>query len=204
MVVADTLPYSRQSTQNRCRIRTAQPPEGGHAWLTVPLVAGAPGTSLRDVVIAPEPRWRQVHRKTLLHHYGSAPFWPHFERELIELIDLPVNRLADLTTATVRWTARSLGAPAGLLRASELVGAPDTVPAILAAAGASVLLTLAESAERDARLAAEAGIASRVLRYTERPRRQNFPGFVPGCGSLDLLLNYGAEAPQALTAGLEP
>jgi hypothetical protein len=203
-VVADTLPYSRQSHQNRCRIRTAQPATGGSAWLTVPLVGGAAGTALPDVRIAPAPRWRQIHRKTLLHHYGSAPFWPHFAPEIEALLVLETDRLADLTAATVAWTAAALGAPAAPIRASELPGAPDSLPTILEAVGASVLLTLPESAERDTRLATRAGAASRVLHFAERPRRQNFPGFAPGCAALDLLLNYGPEARLALEACVEP
>jgi hypothetical protein len=204
VVIADTLPYSRQSFQNRCRIRTAQEP--GWMWLTIPLEAGAAAgrRAIHRAPLAPAPRWRDVHRKTIRHHLGSAPFFAHFEPEIDALLRQQGTTLADVTAPTVAWAAASLGAAARVVRASELPGAPASVPALLAAVGATELLTLPESAERDARLAAEAGAASRVLRVAERPRRQNFPGFVPECGILDLLLNHGPLAAALVLEACEP
>jgi hypothetical protein len=197
-VIADTFPYSRQGYQNRCRIRTAQGQREGWAWLTVPLQAGAVGRPLRGLPIAEDGRWRRVHRKSLTHHYGSAPFYDHFSLEIDALLAGTPSSLAELTIATVRWTADALRAPAKIVPASELPGAPTTTSAVLEALGARTLVTLAESATPDRRSAAEVAVSSIVLHFTERPRRQNFPGFVPGCAALDLILNYGPEAPAHL------
>jgi hypothetical protein len=198
VVVADTFPYSRQGHQNRTRVRTPEPvaegdPNAGWAWLTVPLAGGAVGRALGDVEVV-EGRWRDVHRKTLRHHYGSAPFYAHYAPELEALLAAPAPSLAAFTAPTVGWTLRALRAPARVALASDLPGAPVSLPEVLAAVGARELVTLPESAEGDRRQAEGAGVEVRVVPASEPPRRQNFPGFVPGCSALDLLLNYGPEA----------
>jgi hypothetical protein len=190
-VLADTLPYSRQSTQNRCRVRLPGPGERASAWLSVPLLGGTPGRPITKVEIAPDPRWRQVHRKTLLHHYSSAPFFVHYRRELEELIAFPTKNLGALTTATTQWVATVLRARAELIPASELPGKPDTLEDMLRRSRAQALTTLPESALRDREAAEAAAAELQVLNFRERPRRQNFPGFTPGCSVLDLILNHG-------------
>lgn len=197
-VLADTFAYSRQSFQNRCRIRTP----GGVAWVTVPLVSGAVGTPVREVVIAPEPRWRDVHVKTLRHHLSSAPFAEAILPEAEALIRAPAASLADLTTETVRWSARTLGAPAEVVRASTLPDAPASLPDVLAAVGATELWTLPESGETDRAQAHGARVGCRVLPLAEPERRQNFPGFEPDCSALDLLAVHGPEAALRLAEAL--
>lgn len=201
-VVGDTLPYSRQSYQNRCRVRTPHP-EDGWAWLTIPLEAGAPGTPVREVRVAPDVPWHRRHYKTLMHHLGSTPYWSHFSIELEAVLSRRGDLLAEVTVETVRWTAASLGVGDRLVLASELPGEPADVPSILAAAGATRLIALEESLASDERHASEAGARMDVLLFREAPRRQNFEGFVSDCGSPDLLLNHGPRARSLLQEGIE-
>jgi len=203
VVLADTFAYSRQGHQNRYRIRTAEPvgarPGAGRQWLTVPLAGSSGGRPLREVAVAEDGRWRRVHRKTLRHHYGSAPFYTHYGPELDALLDAPAPSLAAFTGPTVAWTARALRAPARVVAASALPGAPADVASVLAATGATALLTLPESAASDALQAG--GRAVRVLALEEGPRRQNFPGFAAGCSALDAILNHGPEDGCAVRGG---
>lgn len=201
-VVADTLPYSRQSFQNRTRLRQ---PHGAPAWqwLSIPLQAGAPGQPIGEVAFDARTRWRQRHLRALQYDYGSAPFFGHYAPQVRQLLEQPWPTLGALTTATVAWVHRMLRAPSELLTASDLPGRPANVPALLRAVGAGRLVTLPESAEADRGHAAEAGVAVEVVAYEETPRRQNFEGFEPGCSVLDLLFNYGPEAAAVLQAGLD-
>ncbi|MDX1531695.1 MAG: WbqC family protein, partial [Rhodothermales bacterium] len=198
VVLADTLPYSRQSFQNRARIRTPNP--GGKRsarawqWLSVPLRSGAPGRPIHEVPIDAAAGWARRHEKALQFNYGTAPFFHHYAPQVAALWERPWERLADLTAESVEWTLQALGAPAALLRASALPGRPARVPALLRAAGADVLVTLPESAERDRAHAEAAGVRLQVVEVAEQPRRQNFEGFVPGLSALDLLMNYGSES----------
>ena len=200
-VVADTFPFSRQGGHNRTRIRTAE--GDGRQWLTVPRRHIGPGMALRALPLDDARPWARQHLRALRFAYGMAPYFDHVFPELEDLLARPWSSLGALATATVRWTARQLGAGTALVLASDLPGAPDTLPAVWEALGApATLLTLPESAARDAAHLAPAGVTVGVIRFEERERRQNFPGFVPGLGVLDLLFNYGPSAPAQLRDGI--
>ncbi len=104
--------------------------------------------------------------------------------------------LADLAVASVRFAARWLRSSAEVVRASELAGSPSTLARVVEAAGVEVLLTLPESAERDARAA---GVPVRVLRFDPPAYRQTHPG--PGLGILDLLMAHGPASADVLRRG---
>lgn len=201
-VVADTLPYSRQSFQNRARIRT--PTHAGKAWqwLTVPTLAGTRAGAIRAVEPAGD-RWAAQHRRALATNYQTAPYYDHYAPALFDLLGQPWPTLGALTAATVRWAHRALRAPSDLVLASALPDAPRDLAAVLRGFGPDRLVTLPESAATDRASADAVGVEVEVLRYAERPRRQNFPGFEPGLSALDLLMNYGPEAAGTLAAGGE-
>ncbi|MDX1420032.1 MAG: WbqC family protein [Rubricoccaceae bacterium] len=199
-VVADTFPFSRQAWQNRTRVRTPEGP--GWQWLTVPRRHAGAATPLLALPLSAEP-WARTHRRALRYAYGMAPYHAHYADEVDALLRRPWTSLGALTTATVRWAARRLGAAAEVVCASDLPGAPDTLPAVWEALDAPpVLATLPESALRDAERLAAFEPAVRVLQFEEPERRQNFPGFVPGLGVLDLLLNHGPAAADLLREGI--
>ncbi|HLT46501.1 MAG TPA: WbqC family protein [Rubricoccaceae bacterium] len=200
-VVADTFPFSRQGWQNRTRIRT---PEGeGWQWLTVPRRHAGADAPLLTLPLADATSWARTHVRALRYNYGMAPFYEHYREGVEKILGRAWPSLGALATATVRWTARQLHAAAEVVCASDLPGAPDTLPAVWAALGQPpVLGTLPESAERDAERLASSGPAVRVLCFEEPVRRQNFPGFVGDLGVLDLLLNYGPAAAELLREGV--
>lgn len=201
-VLADTFPYSRQSFQNRVRVRTPEQDGRQAHWMTVPLRAGRSGRPIREMQVAERGRWADRHRKALAYNYSTAPYYAHYAPGLHALLEQEWNTLSDLTSATVVWTHGALRVPCTLALASHLPDAPDVVMEVLQAVGARTLITLPESeaADRAAAHAADADLD--VLAYDEQPRRQNFDGFEPGLSALDLLMNYGPEAAGVLTAGL--
>ena len=193
-VLADTLPFSRQSGHNRTRIATDHGPQ----WLSVPRRHAGLGQPLTAVGVV-EDGWRSRHRHALRAAYGMAPFYEHVAPEWDAVLATP-GPLADLAVASVAFTARWLRAPAELVRASRLPGAPDTLEGVVAAAGVEALLTLPESAGRER--AALPGLDVRVLRFEEGPRRQTHDGFTPGLGVLDLLMNHGPRSAEVLREGI--
>jgi hypothetical protein len=200
-VVADAFPFSRQAWQNRTRIRTAEEP--GWQWLTVPRRHTAPGTPLLAVPVEDARPWARTHVRALRFAYGMAPYYEHYREGVEALLARPWPSLGALAAATVEWTAGQLRAEAEIVRASDLPGAPGTLPRVWEALGRpEALATLPESAARDAGRLAPYGAAVRVLLFDERERRQNFPGFVPGLGVLDLLFNHGPAAADLLREGL--
>ena len=199
-VVADTFRFSRQGAHNRARVQTA----AGPRWLSVPREhtssrrsAAAPGAGVALCALGVvEGRWRRRHVHAVRAAYGMAPFYDHYAPDLEALLAEPPASLGALTTRTMRWAARRLGAGCEIVVASELPGAPATLPAVWDAIGGDVLLSLPESAGRDAK--ALPGVDVQELRFQEAPRRQVFGPFAPGCSVLDLLMNYGPRAADLL------
>ena len=197
VVLADTFPLSRQSGHARMRVRTSQ----GAQWLTVPRQhAGA--SPVLDRVQTVDDGWRRRHRAGLRAAYGMAPFYDHVAPGWAEVLETQ-GSLADLTCASVRWAAGWLGATAEVVRASSLAGPDGGPPARLAdvagAVGVGTLLTLPESAERDARALPDVPVL--VLDYHEGERRQSFPGFVPGLSVMDTVMAYGPASGEVVRAG---
>ena len=194
LVLADTFAFSRQGGHNRTRIRTGQ----GPLWLSVPRRHAGLGQPLAEVEVVND-GWRRRHVAALTAAYGSASFVEHVLPEWAAVLATP-GSLADLSVASLRFTARWLKSETEILRASDLPGAPSTLTDVAEAAEVTTLLTLPESARRDAEAV---GVPVRVLRFEEVERRQVGEGFVPGLGVLDLLMNHGPAAADVLRASLE-
>ena len=191
VVLADTFAFSRQGAQNRARVQTA----AGPRWLSVPRRHVGETTAIRELPVVDD-GWRRRHLHTARAAYGMAPFYDHYAPDLAALLAEPPSTLAELSVAAMRWAARRLGASCEIVVASELPGAPATLPAVWEAAGRGALLTLPESAAREA--AALPGAELQVLHFDEAPRRQVFEPFAPRCCVLDLLMNYGPRAAEWL------
>ncbi|WP_412068131.1 WbqC family protein [Rubrivirga sp. IMCC43871] len=194
VVLADTFAFSRQGGHNRTRIGTGQGPQ----WLTIPRRHGGVGVPMAEVPVVDD-GWRRRHLAAIRAAYGRASFYEHVAPEWAATLETR-GSLAELAVASVRFAARWLRADVEIVRASELPGAPDTLATVLAHAGDQTLLTLPESAERDAE-SARRPVA--VLRFTERERRQSHDGWTPGLGVLDLLMAHGPAAADVLRAGID-
>ena len=99
-----TRQYSRQSFQNRAKIRT---PDGAQ-WISVPLMGHQFGSSIGETRIDYSTTWQQKHKKALQFNYGSTPFFEHYRDELFELIDRKYENLGALTVASTRLVHRYL------------------------------------------------------------------------------------------------
>lgn len=185
-VLADTFQYSRQSFQNRTRLRN---PEGWQ-WVSVPLKGGQHGRPIHAVRIRPVPGWQKQHWKAFHFNYRRAPFFEFYEEALRPFFERPWTHLGALTCATVECLHRLLGLSTPLMRASALPEAPATLPALVEAGGGAPLVTLPETAPHDAAEVADV----RVLRFDHPEYYQVFNGFEPGMSAFDLLFNYGPEA----------
>ena len=194
LVLADTFAFSRQGGHNRTRIRTDQ----GALWLSVPRRHAGLGQPLTEVEVVDD-GWRRRHAAALTAAYGSASFFEHVMPEWADVLATP-GSLADLTVASVRFTARWLKSEAEIVRASDLPGRPSALAEVADVAGATTVLTLPESARRDAEAV---GVPVRVLRFEEAERRQVGEGFVPGLGVLDLLMTHGPAAADVLRASVQ-
>ncbi|MEM8600246.1 MAG: WbqC family protein [Bacteroidota bacterium] len=206
-VVADTFAYSRQSYQNRTRIRTSAGTGRDAMWLTVPVRKGQPGRPIRSVPLAdPTGAWRRAHLRTLAACYNNAPYFAHYAPQLEHLFDavfadneVPPT-LGTLTVAAMRWAHRVLASDAELVVASEQPRKPATLAEVWRDAGVEPILTLPDAAAVEQ--AQLPDVAQTVATFEEAARRQVFEGFVPGCGLLDLVFNYGPAARLVVREGM--
>ena len=179
VVLADTVPYSRQSRHNRASIRNPN----AWQWLSIPVNGGQRGRSIKDTTVNNFEPWRKKHWKALQFNYRSSPYFEFYEDRLADLYAAAPASLAELTVSSVIRTAKLFDLGPQFVTASELPGSPSTGEACLAA-----------FPDQDHFLLPEQG-GDTVCRI--KPYRQNFEGFVPGLSAIDLLFNLG---PRAITS----
>jgi hypothetical protein len=188
-VLADTFQYSRQSFQNRSKLRNPN----GWQWITVPLQGYAYGEPITDVEIDHNDRWQERHWRSFMYNYRSTMYFEFYEDDFRPIFDEPAwTNLADLTCESVRVETEMLQVDTPIVRASELEGAPETVEGVLRALGEAdaPLLCPPDAAQADA----EAGHNVHVLTFDLEPYHQNFDGFEPEMSAMDFAFNYGPDA----------
>lgn len=193
-VVADTFQYSRQSFQNRARIRTPD----GWSWISVPLVGRQHGTPIDQIDIDTRRAWTSKHRRAFQYNYASTPYFPFIEHELDTLYATRWPTLADLTVSTVEWSHQLFALKSEVIRASSLEGSPASLPAILEILKPDELWSPEGAYEKD-RLHVD---RIQPFTYREPEYRQHFEGFEPEMTALDIFCNYGQESSRMLGRGV--
>lgn len=211
VIVADVVQYSRQSRQNRCRIRT---PDGAH-WLTVPLRGGQHGTAHDQVELDTAASWQTRHRKAFEFNYRSSPYFDFYDRVVWEVLDSPAVHLGEISVRSVEATAKMLGTAAAVEAASDVVqrasrgsGADPLVPM----SWSHVVSTVAASYPDSDVLVVEPwvraliGAVGRTMHSIEvntLDYEQNFPGRISGLTVLDLIFNVGPDARHLVEGGMK-
>lgn len=191
IVLLDTAQYSRQSFQNRMRIRN---PDGSQ-WLTVPVKGGQFGDSIAETVVDGSSGWQRLHDKALRFNYSTSPFYEHYRPRLEPVFHESSQMLGDITCRSMVVLSELFGSGVSIDRASGLPGSPRTISAILGRYPDGVLL------QSHSTSGVEADVPRQVIcTVSNEPWRQNFDGFVSGMSSLDLLFNLGPEARSYLLA----
>jgi hypothetical protein len=205
LIVLDDVSFSKQSWQQRNRIRTPE----GLSYLTVPVrTAGKLGqpimhTELADTVFV------NKFARTVRQNYSRAP---HFERyfEAFSAVltqSAASGNLCELNCGLIDWLARELGVTTPRVRSSELrvegtrgahvAGLCERVGAAhyLSPPGSEGYL-IEDRAEFDRR---RISVSLHVYEHPEY--RQCFAPFVPYASVIDLLFNAGDAALEILRSG---
>lgn len=116
-VLLDTVPFSKNSYQNRCKIKTMQ----NSQWLTVAAsTSGRFGQPTNEVRIAPRAQTLSKHWRTIEQNYRRAPYF-QLLREIIEPVYLQEwIMLADFCIALILALAKALDIQTRFVRASDL------------------------------------------------------------------------------------
>ncbi len=115
VILLDTVQFSRQSWQQRNRIRL---PNGDTVWLTVP-VHHQPGTAISNVRIDNTKPWWRKHWGTIQAAYGRTPGYETLTW-LREIYALEWELLADLNETLIKSLAQRLNITTPIVKASEL------------------------------------------------------------------------------------
>lgn len=205
LVVLDDVSFSKQSWQQRNRIRT----RNGLEFLTVPVKsAGKLGQSISDCELANH-QFVEKALNSLRANYARAPYFSRAIDELAEIMRSVVgtNKLVELNCALISWIAAKFEIATPMVRSNTLgVGGErgEHVAAICEEVGASHYLSPAgaEAYLIEDRSAFDRRGISVWLHVYEHPEYiQRFPPFMPYACALDLIFNAGPAAPGIMRSG---
>jgi hypothetical protein len=208
LIVLDDVAFSKQSWQQRNRLRTSE----GLSFVTVPVhSAGKLGQRIVDTELVTNGVIDKIIR-TVAQNYSRAP---HFSRYFAEFSSVlresaSAGMLAGLNSGLINWLFLKLGISTPQICSSELAVAGKRgalVAKLCERVGASRYVSpagaqeylLEDRAEFDNR-----GIAVELQVYEHPVYRQCFQPFIPYASVLDLLLNEGDAAAAVLRSGRRP
>lgn len=208
MIVLDDVGFSKQSWQQRNRIRTP----AGLEFLTVPVKSsGRLGQRIIDCELANQVFVVKM-LKSLQANYAKAPFFADAIGQFALTMEAAAatGRLVELNCALVSWMADRLGVQTPLVRASTLgVGGQrgEHVAALCESVGADRYLSPAGAEaylEEDKPAFDRRGISVWLHVYEHPEYVQRFAPFTPYASAIDVIFNTGPAAPQVMRAGRRP
>lgn len=207
MVILDDVAFSKQSWQQRNRIRTAR----GLEFISVPIKSsGLLGQRIDECEIAGQHFVRKM-VASLQTNYGRAKWSGDFDELALVLTNAAATgKLVELNCALIEWIAVRLGVTTPMLRASDIAAGGrrgEHVVAIcqklqvhhyLSPAGAEEYLVL------DRQTFEKAAISVWLHEYDHPKYSQRYSPFIPYACALDLIFNAGPEAGAIMRSGRRP
>jgi len=169
VILADTIQYSRQSFQNRARLKTPD----GWQWITIPLKGGQRGRPIAEVEIDNTVPWRGKHLRALQYNYRSTPYFEAFEDRFEMFFERDWQTLGSLSVGSIRLVCEILEIREPFVQSEGGRPAENSRELIL-------------DSDRPVE-------GAKTLQFESQTYRQNFEGFEPGLSILDALFNLGFE-----------
>lgn len=194
-VLLDTVQYTKNSFQNRTKIKTAQAGQ----WLTVPILTkGHFQQATNEIQIDNKTNWQKKHINGLKTNYGGTKYFPTYFNMLKENINKRWSKLVELNIALIKLIAINLDMKTKIIKATSLN---------ISSQGTDLLLKICKSLGADSYLSGPSGkkylseekFTKEGIRvkYHAFPRieyEQKFEKFVPGLSIIDFLFNCGSKA----------
>lgn len=204
-VLLDTVPFSKNSYQNRCRIKTAQ----GEQWLTVPvLIKGHFAQPTHLVRVDAHGGWAEKHWRTVQQNYRRAPFFHELSEQLEPIYRTAWDLLVDPNSALIKKIADALSIKTPILRASQLDvqgSRSELLCAICQALGATEYLSgPSGKGYLDETVFSARGIRVLYHQFDHPVYRQRYDPFIPGLSIIDLWANLGPASRALLVEGKSP
>ena len=204
-VILDDVAFSKQSWQQRNRIRT----QNGLEYLSVPIkTSGRLGQRIVDCELLDQAFVVKM-IKSLQTNYSKAPFFKATFDELSTTLQTAAstNRLVELNCKLISWMAARLGVTTPMVCASTLSasgGRGEYVAAICQCVGAARYLSPAGAETyliADKHSFERRGIEVLIHVYEHPEYVQRFAPFIPFASALDLIFNLGPAAGEAMRTG---
>lgn len=205
LVVLDDVSFSKQSWQQRNRIRT----RNGLEFLSIPVkFAGRLGQHICDCELANQ-QFVEKMLNSLRANYARAPYFACAIDELAGIMRAAVgtNKLVELNCALIFWIAARLEVTTPMVRSTTLSAGGERgehVAAICENVGAAHYVSPAgaEGYLLEDRPAFDRRGISVWLHEFEHPEYvQRFSPFIPYASALDLIFNVGPAAPSIMRSG---
>ena len=205
LVILDDVQFSKQSWQQRNRIRT----RAGLELINVPIkTSGRLGQLILECEFANNSFVEKI-IKTLNGNYGKAPFFRDNFAEVAEKLRSGASsgKLVDLNCTMIEWIANKLEIRTPMVRSSYLDvqgHRGDRVAALCSKVGMSHYLSPAGAEEYLAKdfMAFESRNISVDLHVYEHPDYpQLYRPFIPFATILDLIFNVGPAALEIMRSG---
>jgi hypothetical protein len=205
-ILLDSVAFSKQSWQQRNRIRTSK----GLEFVTVPVkTAGRLGQEIRYVEIVENGFIRSIEGR-IRHHYRDAPFFQQYFPIIFEVIKTNAKdkNLAQLNIAIIRMFVDILGIKTTLSLSSSLNIKADrstllvdickynSCNSYLSPQGSREYL------EEDRGIFESNGISVSLQSFTHPTHHQMFQPFIPFASVLDLILNEGPRSLEIIRSGI--
>ena len=200
-VFLDNVPFSKNSYQNRCRIKTKQ----GVNWLTVPVLTSHHfNQSTNEVQIDRRSRWAIKHWRTIQQSYSRASAFTFLADSFESAYQEEWQLLADLNIELITRIARTLGYEGDLVRATTLGvdgKQSDLLASICKTMGATEYLSGPSGRSYlDELVFTEKGIKVSYHTFAPAAYPQTTGEFEAGLSIIDLLANCGSKSKQVLFA----
>ncbi len=204
-IILDDVAFSKQSWQQRNRIRT----HNGLEYLSVPVkTSGRLGQRISECELVDQLFVAKM-VKSIQANYSKAPFFDANIDDFINTLQVSAstNRLVELNCALISWMATRLGVTTPMIRASKLGAGGERgehVAAICECVEANRYLSPAGSEAyliEDKHSFERRGIEVLIQMYEHPEYVQRYSPFIPFASALDIIFNNGPEAGDILRSG---
>jgi UDP-2,4-diacetamido-2,4,6-trideoxy-beta-L-altropyranose hydrolase len=208
LILLDDVAFSRQSWQQRNRIRTKE----GLSYLTVPVhTAGKLGQRISDTKIVNNAFVQKMVR-TVAQNYRRAEYFDRYFPEFCAVLEKSIasGSLCDLNCGLIEWLAAQLGVATPSVRSSQLgVGGKRGAHVALLCEHFDAQTYVSPPGAEDYLVEDRVEFDRRSIRveihvYEHPVYRQCFKPFEPYASALDLLLNEGSRAGTIMRSGRKP
>ncbi len=205
VVILDDVSFSKQSWQQRNRIRTPS----GLEYLTLPVsTSGLVGQLISEAKISDKQKLMKI-MKTIKQNYIKTEFFElYYESFCEKLIECSgENRLVDINVGIINWFFDCLNLNKKILLSSDLkVSGKKTerVVNICQKVGASSYLTPHGSLDylyKDRGMFVDINLPVEIHNYQHPVYNQYFSPFISHASTLDLLMNEGIRSIDVIRSG---